>query len=148
MAAAIVSKLTELAPARLTWRQLATLLGKKPEGGYFRTGKRDALAGGQIFEEDGFVRAVTSADAGGLRLYAGEALQLWRDVLPEPAPAIIDALFNHDGPLAKDVLARKLGYSPAGGYFRKGLSLLRQNGVIVDRGKDVCLVDPVPGQSA
>jgi hypothetical protein len=145
MAERIVAKLIEVAPARLTWRQLASLLGYSPDGGYFRAGKRAALETSEIVEDGDCVRAVVRGRKRALDR-AG-AIDLWRSVLQDPAPRIIDALITM-GAGTKADLATWLGYSSSGGHFRKGLALLRQNGVAIESGDVVRLADPLPGQSA
>jgi hypothetical protein len=140
----IVAKLTEVAPARLSWRQLASLLGYSPAGGYFRAGKRGALGSDDIVEEGDFVRATVRGRKRPLDRAA--AFDLWRSVLQDPAPRIMDALITM-GDGTKADLATWLGYSASGGHFRKGLALLRQNGVAIESGDTVRLANPLPGEA-
>jgi hypothetical protein len=143
MATRIIVQLEDLAPARLTWRQVASLLGYKPDGGYFRAGKRDALASGRLFEEGEYVRAALAPSA---TLTRADAMVLWARALGEPASRMIDEL-SVSGPVAREELARIMGYAATGGFFRRGLALLRQNGVITEAGEIVSLADPLPGET-
>lgn len=143
LAGLIVSRLAELAPARLTWRQLASILGYSTKGGYFRAGKKAALATGAIAEEGDFVRA---AGKDGKPLNREGAVELWSTVLPAPAGTILASLVASEEPVDKPTLASLIGYSPSGGYFRSGLALLRQNGVIIESGDIVRLASPLPGE--
>lgn len=143
LAVRLGDRMAEIAPAKLTWRQLASMCGYKPDGGYFRAGKRDALQRGLLVEEGDGVRA---PGADGRPLSRDQAVDLWSRILPQPAPKIIAELVA-EGLMYKGRLAAALGYSPDGGYFRSGLALLRQNGVTIERGDDVELADPLPGEA-
>lgn len=142
LAAKIVNQLEALAPAKFTWKQVASLLGYKPEGGYFRAGKRDALASGKLEEVDDYVSSTIEAEG----LSHAKAYALWEAILPSPAPAIMERL-RDAGELTSDQLAGLLGYEASGGYFRSGLKHLRQNGVITEAGARVKLADPLPGET-
>ena len=102
-----------------------------------------ALASGALVEEGEYVRA---AKIDGRPLSRPEALELWSRVLAQPAGKIIEALGNE--PATKEQLAGFVGYSTAGGYFRSGLRLLRQNGVVIESGDQVRLANPLPGELA
>jgi len=144
LAVTLAEKMASIAPAKLTWRQLASLCGYKPDGGYFRGGKRDALNRGLLIEDGGYVRSARESKRS---LDRASAYKLWADVLPEPAPRLMEALAGRRGECAKKgELAAELGYSADGGYFRKGLSLLRQNGVITESGDVIGLAGVLPGQ--
>ena len=148
LAAKIVARLDAIAPARVTWQQLATMLGYKPSGGFFRAGKRDAQASGELVEEGDFVRSARPAAKG---LSRKEAFALWQEILQQPAPDIMGVLeaawVAGAADLSKAALAAELGYAETGGYFRKGLAHLRQNGVTVERNDVVRLADPLPGEA-
>lgn len=144
LAERIIAKLTAIAPARLTWRQLASLLCYKPDGGYFRAGKRAALQAGAIREDGDYVAAIGVA---GDPLTRDQAVELWRGVLQDPAPRLIEVLDRFPF-MTKAELASELSYTATGGFFRKGLALLRQNGVTVESGDTVRLADPLPGQAS
>ncbi|HEX8402269.1 MAG TPA: DUF87 domain-containing protein [Allosphingosinicella sp.] len=145
MALKMVEKMDALAPARLTWRQLSSLLGYSPDGGYFRAGKRDALERGLLSANDQYV---WSAKPGGAPLDRAAAFDLWLSILPEPAPKMMMVLAGGTRGLSKQELADELGYSTSGGHFRKGLALMRQNGVSVETGENVRLAEPLPGEAA
>lgn len=144
MAVKLAAKMDEIAPARLSWRQLASLLGYSPDGGYFRAGKRDAVTRGMLIEEGDFVRSPGPAAQG---LDRQSAFDLWQAALPEPAPRMMRELLPFPSGLTKDELARTLGYATSGGHFRKGLALMRQNGVSIEEGDWVRLAAPLPGEA-
>jgi hypothetical protein len=73
---------------------------------------------------------------------------MWREVLAPPAPAMMDLLAEGSGAMTRTSLAGYLGYTESGGFFRKGLLHLRQNGVTAESGDTVRLAKPLPGEKS
>ena len=131
---ALLRVLVQRAPARLTWGQIATLAGLKARGGYFNTGVRSLRASGSIEEGAGLVwtslRALEQAGIEpGSAQTAAQVRAMWREKLPAPAPAMLDALAEN-GPLSIAELSDVLDLQPRGGFWNKGIAVLRNNRLV------------------
>jgi hypothetical protein len=141
-ALAIAELLDRINPARVTWTQAATMTGRKASGGNFNSARKWLRESGRIVEDGDFIRSSAEAPAGMSR---DEAITLWKSVLSNPAPRMIDAL--ETSPLGPDGLAERLGVQPRGGNWNNGLAQLRRNGVaeIIEGRWQLCR--PLPGES-
>jgi hypothetical protein len=54
---------------------------------------------------------------------------MWREKLPAPAPAMLDALAEN-GPLSIAELSDVLDLQPRGGFWNKGIAVLRNNRLV------------------
>lgn len=145
-AQAIRDLLERMNPARVSWAQAAAMVGRKPSGGNFNAARKQLRESGLIAEEGDLIRSATERAFG---MDFNEAVDLWKSVLPKPAPAMLDALLKDERPgMSKDDLGAAIGSAPRGGYFNGGLAALRNNGVVIDRGGLISLASPIPGESA
>jgi hypothetical protein len=143
-AARLFAVLIQRAPARMTWGQVATLSGLKASGGFFSAGKRALRAARLVDEAAGMVRASDAAisDAGTLSdpvQRPADVLAMWCDKLPSPSPAMLRALARH-GPQRREQLAERLALQPSGGFWARGLAMLRQNRLVEIHGGVIELV--------
>jgi hypothetical protein len=134
----LLAVLVERAPARLTWGQVATLAGLKASGGYFNTGVRLLRGAGLVAEAGAHVWASETAiqENGGRprrRQTPAEVLAMWCEKLPAPAPAMLRALAEREGVVPAD-LAELLHLQPRGGFWNRGVALLRNNNLVQIRG--------------
>jgi len=141
----MVDMLDRIAPARVTWAALAAMVGNKPRGGNFNAARKAMRESGLIVEEHDGVR---SAKVGTSGMSRAEAIDLWKSVLSNPAPRMIEALAADSGGLTKADLGAALSIVPRGGNFNNGVAQLLRNGVVVDRGGLLVLADPLPGEGA
>lgn len=145
-ALAIADLLDRVNPARLTWAQAAMMTKRKASGGNFNTARRWLRDSGRIVEDGEFIRSSSEAPAGMSR---SEAIDLWRSVLTNPAPRMIDALLEHPTRhWSKEDLGVALDCAPRGGNFNNGLAQLRRNGLLSDVGGLFRLATPLPGERA
>jgi len=140
-ALAIVELLDRVNPARLTWSQAATMTGRKASGGNFNSARKWIRESGRIVEDGEFIRSAAPEPVG---LSREEAILLWKSVLTNPAPRMIEVLAFH--PASAQVLAGQLEIQPRGGNWNNGLAQLRRNGVAELRDGKWRLADPLPGQ--
>lgn len=144
-AKAMVALLDRINPARVTWSQAATMLGRVPSGGAWGAMRRDLRESGLIIEDGDFIRSALPTRGGMTR---ADAFALWRGVMPAGAAAVMDLLFN-DGVHSKEGLAAKLGVSAVGGAFGARLTPLRQNGLLANMtGGLLALANQLPGEAA
>jgi len=141
-ALAIADLLDRINPAKVTWSQAAAMVGRKASGGNFNSARKWLRESGRIREEDDLIQSASDAPAG---MTWAEAIGLWKSVLSNPAPKMINALIA--GPLDKESLGSAIGAQPRGGNFNNGLAQLRRNGLIVAQadGK-MRLAQPLPGE--
>lgn len=139
--AALLGSLAAVAPAGLTWASAATMAGLKARGGHFNAGRTDLLAKGYVEDRGGllFATAGALAELGQDKpapKTPGETLAMWMERLPSPAPDMLKALraFNPQ-PVDKATLAQAIGRKPLGGHWNGGVAILRDNGLIVNRGQ-------------
>lgn len=144
-ALAIVDLLDRINPARVTWAQAAAMTGRKASGGNFNAARKWIRESGRIVEEGDLIRSAAEAPAGMSR---EEAIELWKSVLTNPAPRMIEALAQCQAPVTKGRLGELIGAQPHGGNFNNGLAQLRRNGLIKDTGGRMCLARPLPGEMA
>lgn len=145
-AQAIRDLLERMNPARVSWAQAAAMVGRKPSGGNFNAARKQLRESGLIAEEGDLIRSASERAFG---MDFNEAVDLWKSVLPKPAPAMLDALLKDERPgMSKDELGAAIRSAPRGGYFNGGLAALRNNGVVIDRGGLISLASPIPGESA
>jgi uncharacterized protein len=134
----LLKVLVERAPARLTWGQVATLAGLKARGGYFNSGVRALRGTGLVTGTGAHVWAseLAIAEAGIVRerrQTPAEVLAMWAEKLPAPAPAMLRRLaLNGETTLAE--LAELLELQPRGGFWNKGIAMLRNNNLVEIRG--------------
>lgn len=138
----MLDMLDRIAPARVTWTSLAAMVGNKARGGNFNAARKAMRESGQIIEDGEMVRSAALPAEGMSR---EQARMLWKEVLSNPAPRMIDALHAH--PMSKPDLGAFLGIVPRGGNFNNGVAQLIRNGVAVDRGGILYLAQPLPGES-
>lgn len=137
----MLDMLERIAPARVTWTSLAAMIGNKARGGNFNAARKGLRESGRILEEGDTVRAAKLGVEG---LSREQARALWKDVLSNPAPQMIDALDVK--PMPRDQLGPFIGIAARGGHFNNGVAQLVRNGVAVDRGGVLHLADPLPGE--
>lgn len=142
-ALAIADLLDRINPAKVTWSQAATMTGRKASGGNFNAARKWLRESGRIVEDGEFIRSSADAPAGMTR---AAAIDLWKSVLTNPAPKMIDALLSCSRPIGKDDLGQLIGAAPRGGNFNNGLAQLRRNGLLTDVGGGMCLANPFPGE--
>lgn len=141
-AIAIAELLDRVNPARLTWTQAAVLTGRKSSGGNFNAARKWLRESGRLVEDGEIIRSAAPAPAG---MNRSEAMELWRTVLTNPAPRMIDAL--EIKPRTREELGAAIGAQPRGGNFNNGLAQLRRNGVAVEAGGKLQLARPLPGEA-
>jgi hypothetical protein len=141
----ILATLRFVAPASLTWAQATTLAGRKTGNGNWYQARNALVASGLLIVAGD---RISVAAAGPGRDF-NEACELWKSMLPKPAPAMIDALLAVDAPgLSRPDLAAAIGTKSHGnGYFYGGIKALRDAGVIIDDGKLITLASPLPGET-
>lgn len=143
-ALAIADLLDRINPARVTWSQAATMTGRKASGGNFNSARKWLRASGRIEEEGDLIRSSAAAPAGMTR---EEAIDLWKGVLTNPAPKMINAFLQYYD-LTKEGLGDAIGAAPRGGNFNNGLAQLRRNGLLYDYGSGTMrLAEPLPGEA-
>ncbi len=138
----MMDMLDRIAPARVTWASLAAMVGNKPRGGNFNAARRALRESDSIVEDGDTVRS--AAPQFGEPLSRESARQLWREVLSNPAPRMIDALQVR--PMSKIDLGAFLGIVPRGGNFNNGVAQMVRNGVAIERGGVLHLAEPLPGE--
>lgn len=139
----MLDMLDRIAPARVTWASLAAMVGNKARGGNFNTARKAMRESGLIVEEGDTVRSIKPPSE---MMSREQARQLWKSVLTNPAPRMIDAL--HIRPMMREELGEFLDLVPRGGNWNNGMAQLTRNGVVVDRGGVLHLAEPLPGESA
>lgn len=144
-ALAIADLLDRINPARVTWNQAAAMTGRKATGGNFNAARKWLRGSGRIAEEGDMIRSANDAPAGMTR---DQAIDLWKSVLTNPAPKMIDAFLEYYD-LTKEGLGAAIGAAPRGGNFNNGLAQLRRNGLLYDYGSgSMRLAEPLPGEAA
>lgn len=139
----MLEMLERIAPARVTWGSLASMVGNKARGGNFNAARKAMRESSRIIEDGDYVRSSAVPARGMTR---AEALDLWKDVLSNPAPRMIEAL-RQGFPLSRAELGTVLGIASRGGNFNNGVSQMTRNGVAIDVGGELRLADPLPGES-
>ena len=143
-ALAIADLLDRINPARVTWTQAASMTGRKASGGNFNSARKWLRDSGRLIEEGDVIRSAQEPKTGMTR---AEAIDLWKSVLSNPAPRMIDAMLAWDEPDTKERLGADLGAAPRGGNFNNGLSQLRRNGLLYEYGSgSMKLADKLPGE--
>jgi hypothetical protein len=143
-ALAIADLLDRVSPARVSWAQAATMTGRKASGGNFNSARKWLRESGRIVEDGDLIRSAQEAPSGMSR---EEAIDLWRGVLSNPAPKMIDAFIEHGG-ITKEELGAAIGAQPRGGNFNNGLAQLRRNGLLYEYGSGtIRLAEPLPGEA-
>lgn len=131
--------LDRIAPARVTWSSLAAMVKLKPRGGHFNAGRKALRDSGRIVEDGEMIRSARKAKS----MSHSDAFALWKDVLANPAPAMMDALLR--GPMTRLQLGAALGIAARGGHFNNGVAQLVRNRVALDVGGKLDLAEPLPG---
>ena len=143
-ALAISRLLDRINPARVTWAQAASMTGRKASGGNFNAARKWLRESGRLIEEGDVIRSAQEPKSGMTR---AEAIDLWKSVLSNPAPRMIDAMLEWEEPDTKERLGADLGAAPRGGNFNNGLSQLRRNGLLYEYGSGAMkLADKLPGE--
>ncbi len=140
----MLEMLEQIAPACVPWGSLASMVGNKARGGNFNAARKAMRESGLIVEDGDTVRSSNPAAKGVTR---AEALQLWQNVLSNPAPRMIQALCSERDGLTKVQIGERLGIVPRGGNFNNGVAQLIRNGVVTDTGGVLRLAEPLPGES-
>jgi hypothetical protein len=138
----MVEMLDRIAPARVPWGALAAMVGNKARGGNFNAARKAMRESGLIVEEAYTVRSNQPPADGMTR---EQARLLWKEVLSNPAPRMIDALDVR--PMTRGELGAFLELVPRGGNFNNGVAQLLRNGVASEIAGTLHLTDPLPGQS-
>ena len=116
-------------PVRMTWGQLGTLAQRKAHGGSFNTAKKRLLEEGYLVEREGLVAVVNPPiDAGG-----GVPADLLEERLPAVPRDMFKAIRAHKH-ISIPQLADYLGKAAHGGSWNTGMSILRKNELVLDRG--------------
>ena len=134
-ARAVLAVLAAHAPARLTWRQVATLAGLAPSGGHWNAGRKQLRDTGLVEEGGNEVWATAAgvAAAGAVPPAprdAGSVLELWCSKLPSPGPEMLRVLAAAETLTTRAQLAAILNKKPTGGHWNAGLKALRVNGLV------------------
>lgn len=123
-------------PARLTWPALAAMCGRKARGGHFNTVRKALIEGGQIRMDGDLVTPTTPPpNPDGLN-----PADLMEQNLPQPAGKMFAAIRQRPG-ITTIGLASVLAMQPRGGHWNTGMSVLRNNGLIVQTG-DALSINP------
>lgn len=126
-----IAMLDSIAPAKVTFPQLAAMIGGKASGGTYNTACRDARASGRLREcGGGFVQSTQPVRRGMSR---EQAADLWRGVLTRlggKASAMFDALLAAGNPMTKDEIAEAVGIVARGGNWTQNWGHLRKNGLV------------------
>jgi hypothetical protein len=116
-------------PAKLSWGALAAACGRKARGGHFNTARKRLIEGGLVREEDNLVvPTVPPAVPDGV-----SPADLLEQHLPQPAAKMFAAIRGKPG-ITIIGLASVLQMQPRGGHWNTGMSILRSNGLVEDRG--------------
>lgn len=139
----MLSILAQHDPARFTWGQVATLAGLKARGGHFNA-SRKALRDRDFVREEGDLVSVSEAGRQEVGQTApapatvDERIDIWRAALPTLSGQILDLLVDRFPAWApKADIARELGKQPRGGHWNSGIAMLRNNGLIEERGQEI-----------
>lgn len=120
-------------PVRLTWGQVCLFAGRKPSGGHFNSSRKAALDLGWLVEKDDLVAVGTAGAAEiGLKPRDRPLIDIYAEVLPEPAKKFFAAIRRHPHGVTPHALAESLGMKAHGGHWNTGVSTLRRNGLITD----------------
>jgi hypothetical protein len=138
----MVAMLERIAPAKVPWGTLAAMVGNKARGGNFNAARKAMRESGLIVEDGDAVRSSKPIEN---FMTQEAAIALWKDVLSNPAPRMIEVLELR--PMTREQIGDQLGIVPRGGNFNSGVAQLIRNGVAVDRGGILHLADPLPGAS-
>lgn len=130
-AADMIEMLDRIAPAKVTFPQLAAMIGGKASGGTYNTACRDVRASGRAIElGGGFVQSALPQRRGMTR---EAAIALWKGVLDRlggKAGAMFEALVAYGRAMTKDELAEAVGIVARGGNWTSNFGHLRKNGLI------------------
>jgi uncharacterized protein len=145
-AIAIADLLDRISPAKVTWAQAASMTGRKSSGGNFNSARKWLRGSGRVAEHGDLICSTNDTPAG---LTRTEAFDLWKSILPAPAPKMMDAMRLWSSPNTKDRLGCDIGAQPRGGNFNSGLAHLRRNGLLDEAGDGrMCLKAVLPGQAS
>lgn len=141
----IMKVLAERHPARLTVAQWATLAAMKRTGGTWGTYVSRLRTAGFLDERDGLVSATPSglaaADVRAQRPRSpAEVRAMWKKAVGG-AGKFIDILLAARGGLSREQIAANAGMAITGGTFGSYLSRLRSNGLIIETGSVIRLVE-------
>lgn len=116
-------------PAKLTWAALAAMCGRKARGGHFNTVRKALIDGGHV-QMDGDLVVPTSPPATPDGMIPADLLE---QNLPQPAAKMFAAIRQRPG-ITIVGLASVLEMQPRGGHWNTGMSILRKNGLVDERG--------------
>jgi hypothetical protein len=132
-------------PMKLTRSQLGTFSRMSPRSGSYTSYLSILRSRGFIVEEGD----ILYASGAGLDFMGGagtkapqsqdEVRDMWRKILKPGAARMFDVLLSRGDFMTREELGAEAGMSPASGSFTSYLSILRKNGLIVDRGQDVSI---------
>jgi hypothetical protein len=117
-------------PARLTWPALASMCGRKARGGHFNTARK-ALIDSGLIRMDGELVTPSSPPTAPEGAIPADLLE---QNLPQPAAKMFATIRAKPG-ITITGLASVLGMQPRGGHWNTGMSTLRRNGLIEERGE-------------
>ena len=137
----MLDMLDRMNPARVSWASLAGICGYKPRGGNFNAARKAMRESGRLIEEGDSLRSGAPARDGMTR---EEARSLWKEVLSNPAPEMIDSLDVRS--MTRQALGDFMGKAARGGHFNNGVAQLLRNGVAVEVAGRLQLADPLPGE--
>jgi len=146
----LLTVLAQHHPIKLSWQQTATLAGLKARGGTFNHARK-------LLRENGYVeegRDVVNASNAGLA-FCGDVettdrptVEVWIERLPAPAKEMLSFLHGRKSSwTGREAMAQALGKTPRGGHWNNGISTLRRNGLIEERGDDLRCADIIYGVS-
>ena len=140
----MIKKLDQVAPAKLTWSQLATAAGLKASGGHFSAGRRAILDNDMVLVEGEYLQSRAAPKGGMTRL---QAFDLWKSVLPNHTARMMDALWVR-GAMTREEIGEDIGLKPSGGHFNAGVGQMLQNGVAIERDGKLSLATPLPCENS
>lgn len=124
-------------PVKMTWGGLASMCGLKARGGSFNTRRRRLIDQGYIREEGNLV-VLSKPPTSQSGIIPADKLE---EALPEPAKKMFKIIRKVPG-LNSAAVAGKLGIQPRGGSWNNGMSILRRNGLIVEKSTGEIYIEP------
>lgn len=127
-------------PVRLTWGALASMCGRKARGGHFNTARKALIEGGLVRMDGELVTPANppTSPAGAI------PADLLEQNLPQPASKMFATIREKPG-ITVTGLASVLGMQPRGGHWNTGMSTLRRNGLIEERGDALAIPATLEG---
>ncbi len=136
-------------PIKLTKSQLATQSGMAARGGTFGTYLSNLKSSGLVATDDDLIFATDEGVAlSGVTPSAPstpkERIELWRKNLKAGCVRMLDVLVSmYPDTISKEQLAIDCGMEMSGGTFGTYLSILRSNGLVTVRGREIKVSDDI-----